>query len=130
MYNRYMEKRRIVLLGTVLTLLAVCAITAIIFAMNRPSEPATQQPTSVNVKGNVTCLPHKNVEPDQPQTLECALGLKAEDGTYYGLTGASNQITSTPMDKKVQVGGTITNPDSNNVYDIKGSIKVETFTVE
>lgn len=125
-----MEKRRIVLLGIVLTLLIVCAITAIIFAINRPSQPANQQPTTVNVKGNLTCLPHKNVGRDQPQTLECALGLKANDGTYYGLTGASNQITNTPMDKKVNVGGTLTTPDTNNIYDIKGSIKVETFTVE
>lgn len=119
-----------VLLGTVLTLLIVCAITAIIFAMNRPSEPTNQQPSSVNVRGNLVCLPHKNVGPDQPQTLECALGLKADDGTYYGLTGAFDQTTNTPMDKKVRVDGTLTNPDANNIYDIKSSIKVKTFTVE
>lgn len=122
-----MEKRRIVLLGAVLALLVVCAITAIIFAMNRPNEPSNKQPTSISVKGNLVCLPHKDVSPGQPQTLECAIGLKAEDGDYYGLTGNYNQ---TAMDKKVNVSGTLTAPDTNNKYDIKGSIKIQTFTVE
>jgi hypothetical protein len=40
-------------------------------------------PYSATLTGEYTCLPHTNTE--GPQTLECAFGLKTEEGLYYAL---------------------------------------------
>lgn len=47
---------------------------------NQGSTPANGE--TITVEGEYVCLPK---EGDGPQTLECALGLSAADGTYYAL---------------------------------------------
>ena len=40
-------------------------------------------PRRMSLSGTYLCLPHKDTT--GPQTMECALGLKADDGKYYAL---------------------------------------------
>lgn len=40
-------------------------------------------PQRVTLTGEYACLPHRDTS--GPQTMECALGMKADDGHYYGL---------------------------------------------
>lgn len=45
-------------------------------------------PYTATLSGTFTCLPHMNTE--GPQTMECAFGLKTDDGIYYAVNfGAS-----------------------------------------
>lgn len=48
-----------------------------------PSDQADVAPQRVTLTGEYTCLPHRDT--GGPQTMECALGMKADDGNYYGL---------------------------------------------
>ena len=56
-----------------------------------PSAPVTPDATStpetvsttVTLEGRYVCLPH--AETDGPQTLECALGIRTDDGKHYAL---------------------------------------------
>jgi hypothetical protein len=76
--------------------------------------------------GVITCLPHKG---DGPHTLECAFGLKGDDGYYYGLRDlweVAPEMTETNV--RVRVTGTLTKPIPDEKYDIAGHIDVETIT--
>lgn len=48
----------------------------------RPSVPS-DTPQRVTLEGEYVCLPHK--ETSGPQTLECAFGLKTDEGSFYAL---------------------------------------------
>ncbi|OGY97859.1 MAG: hypothetical protein A2855_02180 [Candidatus Liptonbacteria bacterium RIFCSPHIGHO2_01_FULL_57_28] len=80
-------------------------------------------PGPASVRGMIDCLPHKG---DGPTTAECAIGLKGDDGKYYGLLGLSQEdIVSGKWTTGVRVliSGTLAAaPESN--YDIAGSITV------
>lgn len=93
--------------------------------------PAGQQ----SIEGTYVCLPHKDT--GGPQTLECALGLKADDGKHYALVSAGatsySASATTPTGVRVRVTGHVTPTmalsDSRwEVYDIAGTISVTTFT--
>jgi hypothetical protein len=54
------------------------------FAKVEPVAPSHDyEPYQATLSGFETCLPHKDTS--GPQTLECALGIKTDDGTYYAL---------------------------------------------
>lgn len=73
--------------------------------------------------GTPVCLPHKNS--DGPQTLECAVGLKTDDGIFYGISGdKSNSLSSAAgSDKKVRITGTL-EPSTDTIYDIEQIITI------
>ena len=79
-------------------------------------------------EGSAVCLPHKDT--DGPQTLECAMGLKVDDGTYYGVSGDKSNVLSgvTESDKKVRITGTL-EPSNTTKYDIKQIIAVKSIEV-
>ncbi|MBC7836938.1 hypothetical protein H7X87_04150 [Acetobacteraceae bacterium] len=83
------------------------------------NEPASGANAQANITGTITCLPHKG---DGPHTMECAIGLKADDGYYYGLTNM-NYPDMADVQDYVRVRGTLTKPGETN-YDIVGSIAV------
>lgn len=81
----------------------------------------------VTTSGTILCLPHKNQQ--GPQTMECAYGLKAANGTYYGLTDsdpAYKNISGIPMNQKVEVTGVI-NLTTSSIYDTIGNITVQSI---
>jgi hypothetical protein len=85
-----------------------------------PNQPTN--PESITLKGTLTCLPHRNAS--GPQTLECAIGFKSDQGVYYSLAGQNGPITSTPFGKPVKVTGTLKHQESK-LYQSSGVITVE-----
>lgn len=95
---------------------------------------STTVPQTVVMVGTYLCLPHKNSE--GPQTLECALGLKADDGLYYALdlsafTGLAQDV-GVGTGTRVRVGGILVpieqiSSDQWNNYPIRGIIRVTNF---
>jgi hypothetical protein len=93
-------------------------------------QPATTEPSKAFFLGSYVCLPHESGS--GPQTLECAYGLKDDDGSFYALDTSS--INSNPpldfkADDKIEVHGTLTPVEKLNSdnplqkYDIKGVIR-------
>jgi hypothetical protein len=81
--------------------------------------------SKITITGTTVCLPHKNVKPGQPQTMECAIGLKDDNtGKFYGLKNSKNQFFDTNV--KVKVEGILTD-DSQSNYDTVGSIEVNSL---
>ncbi|MBI2474161.1 MAG: hypothetical protein HYV68_00500 [Candidatus Taylorbacteria bacterium] len=86
-----------------------------------PSEPG-----SINVMGEIACLPKKGTG---LQTMECAMGLKGNDAKYYAL---KNLFAIDPEYKfsqtglRVKVFGTLLPPEGNS-YDVAGAIDVKTI---
>lgn len=86
-----------------------------------PSASASPSPTApITRTGELICLPHKNHS--GPETLECALGLKASDGHNYGLKNLN--VKGAQQHKKIKVTGALEQPGANQLYDIVGSISV------
>lgn len=77
--------------------------------------------------GTVVCLPHKNT--DGPQTLECATGLKTDEGKYYALHGddtGHTLATAAGSDKKVRITGDLVR-DHGGIYQVEGTIHFNDF---
>lgn len=103
-----------------------------------PETPAANTPAAgqVSIEGTFVCLPHKDTS--GPQTLECALGMKADDGGYYGIGGKSASVESKfgniPNDSRIRVAGTLVPyvaiKDSTMLkYGIVGLIEATSLTV-
>lgn len=78
----------------------------------------------VVVRGNMTCLPHKDTT--GPQTLECALGFQDESGHYYALHDTDpsyKNVSGAPGDAVLEVTGRFI-PQDDEKYDIIGLIEV------
>ena len=76
----------------------------------------------ISMRGEIVCLPHK--KQSGPQTMECAYGLKSDQGQYYTLSDKDPQyknISNTPMNKTVEVTGSIS-LTVNSKYDTIGTI--------
>jgi hypothetical protein len=82
-----------------------------------PEVPASATP--ISVRGTMVCLPHKDTS--GPQTMECAFGLKADDGRYYALSDTDpgyRNIAGAPMGVRVEVRGAFMARTSSNYQDI------------
>lgn len=122
----------------VIAIVILLAGAGIYFVLNRQVQltptltptPTSRAPASgpITVVGEITCLPKKGTG---KQSLECAFGLKALDGHYYGL---KNLFKLDPEYKfsvgglRVEVSGTfkpeeMKGPDGNK-YDVVGIIDV------
>lgn len=85
------------------------------------TDPAPSEPLKPGeYGGKIVCLPKKG---DGPHTLECAMGLQADDGKFYALKNA--QLGSISTDAKVAVKGKLAAPSPTSTYDIAGEIAVE-----
>ncbi len=81
--------------------------------------------TKVTFKGSIVCLPHKG---DGPHTMECAYGLKADNGSHYALKNLFNEPGPWEFDvsDRIEVTGMLAEPAANEKYDIVGVIDVQT----
>jgi len=92
-------------------------------------------PYEVTLQGALTCLPHKGVNPDAPQTMECAYGLKVmQDGkpVYYSLDThlLTPEQSLLKYQGDVMVTGILTPVEMLNSiqkYDITGIVTVRTI---
>lgn len=88
------------------------------------SQPTSSPKGQISVVGELVCVPHKNT--NGPQTMECAYGLKAENGVYYGLQDSDpmyKNISGVSMNKRVEVTGSIELKEDSK-YDTIGLITV------
>ena len=86
-------------------------------------------PSWRTVRGEVLCLPHRDTS--GPQTLECAIGLKASTGEYYALdlNRISGEATQYPTGTTIEAQGTLTpvemlSSDHWRIYPITGIFSV------
>ncbi len=123
----------IVLVAVVLTAMFTLAATlggiALFTQMQQAAVSSTPntttQPTPITATGTIICLPHKDAT--GPQTMECALGLKGDDGKNYGLSDSNvTEVGSIGTDTQVTVIGTLM-PPTSSVYDIAGTITVQSI---
>ncbi|MFA6432723.1 MAG: hypothetical protein WCV82_02800 [Candidatus Paceibacterota bacterium] len=96
-----------------------------------PNESAPVSATKT-VVGVFTCLPHRDTS--GPQTLECAFGLKADDGLFYALDWGDSATSAfdLPMDRKFSVTGLFVSlealsTDQWQKYAVEGIIKVSSY---
>lgn len=76
----------------------------------------------VTLSGELTCLPKKG---PGPHTMECAFGLKADDGTHWALRylwEVAPGLTDTQM--RIRVTGVVGEMDPNTSYDVAGVLEV------
>ena len=87
------------------------------------SASAMPESQSVVISGTLICLPHKNT--DGPQTLECALGLKGDDGNNYGLNDPGwKYLIGAGNGTKVEITGRLVKKQDQK-YDSVGVIEIE-----
>jgi hypothetical protein len=92
-----MTNRNIILAVVLLIIIAIAGFFA--WQKTAPAENLNLDATPQNatLSGTYTCLPH--VDTSGPQTMECAFGLKTDDGDYYAVNfgqsaDAMNQFQS------------------------------------
>jgi hypothetical protein len=90
----------------------------------------SELPKQVTVTGIWECLPHKDT--NGPQTMECAFGIQADDGSHYAID--TRLMSEYPVDyatgSRVRVQGTLTPVEalsSIQKYDIKGIVSATTI---
>lgn len=96
-----------------------------------PPCPASASPSGttfgekITVSGTLICLPHKNT--NGPQTLECAFGLKGDDGNNYGLTDPNwKYLIGVGNGTRIAITGKL-NKKPDQKYDSVGIIEIETL---
>lgn len=88
---------------------------------NKAKTQANSSSQTVTIEGLAVCLPHKDTT--GPQTMECAVGLKANSGKHYGVV--EQDITSNVgTNKTVKVTGVLEEPGDSK-YDIVGTIRAK-----
>ncbi len=132
-----MKKKRInktplsiIFIWAVLLVIAVLASIGILLdSMTSRNESSTVPGQgSISIKGVVLCLPHKDTS--GPQTLECAFGLKDENGHYYGLKDSDPEyknVGNLPMNEQVEVTGSF-KKETSTTYPTVGTIEVTKIT--
>ena len=117
------------LIATLVVLLALVIIGNVAKAPTSNDANDARQDQSVTIKGELVCLPHKDMQ--SPHTMECALGLKSTGGAYYGLRnagqGEAGSLSAVPTNAAVEVSGTLVEEESD-IYQMAGTITVKSFT--
>ena len=100
------------------------------FERTAPVLPPTSMPATPHL-GTYVCLPHK--DQSGPQTMECAFGIRADNGDHYALdfsTFASDTGMTIATGERIRVDGPLTPlsaiaaGDHLRIYDIQGVIRV------
>jgi hypothetical protein len=122
------KQQTFIAIGTVLIFLAALGyvLSTGRLSSNQSANPAQTPSTpkngqAITATGTVTCLEHANAS--GPQTMECAMGLKTEAGSYYALGGDNSVIMTLGGDQKVRVTGTLSAP-TTSTYKSAGTITV------
>lgn len=86
-------------------------------------------PQNVTLSGTYVCLPH--LDTTGPQTMECAFGLKADDGLYYAVNfgQSANAMTLFQSGAHITADGFVVikealNTDQWEKYNMKGIFTV------
>jgi hypothetical protein len=90
-----------------------------------PAGEGKVSPTSATLTGTIECLPHKG---SGPSTMECAIGLKGDDGKHYALTMFDYPGQAGVGDRVALIGAMVTTDELHQQYDIVGTFQVDTAT--
>ena len=103
----------------------VFAVQAIQNASEKSQAPSTaNQEKSVTVEGQIDCVPPKDTS--GVQDMSCMMGLKTDDGKYYGLNAADPTKTgSIPTGGRIKVSGIL--KTDNSKYKTEGIIQVSSI---
>lgn len=133
-----MDKRFVWLVALFCTLIMSSLVFAMFNPKSVPPVATTQQtplstpvtPGKATLQGEYVCLPHRDTK--GPQTLECALGMKAQDGNYYSLDMSAVTFPAGMINTgdTISVEGNLVpvealSSDHWRKYDIKGVVRVE-----
>jgi hypothetical protein len=93
-----------------------------------PTRQIPDVPQEATLDGEVVCLPHKDTS--GPQTLECAFGLKTDDGTHYALDAGDVNPPPYTTGQRIRANGLVTpieaiSSDHWQKYDIKGIFSIK-----
>lgn len=117
-----------VIFGAIAALLVASALTY--FIGNTTKAPASSEKQQVTLEGRAICLPHKNQ--DGPQTLECAIGFKANNGKVYALQSESPNLglsEAAGSDKDIHITGMILSDDADSKYKTDGKLRIDHFEI-
>ncbi len=84
---------------------------------------------AVTLTGTFMCLLHRDTE--GPQTEECALGMKLDDGTYYAVADGSadySLVMGASSGDKITVGGFLKKEESDH-YQSSGTVTITSLEV-
>ncbi|HYF12817.1 MAG TPA: hypothetical protein VD928_00765 [Candidatus Paceibacterota bacterium] len=84
-------------------------------------EPTQPMGSDIMVRGTIVCLPHRG---DGPHTMECAIGLKADDGKHYALKNFSYPDQGDVQERIQVTGKLLTSGEFHQRYDIVGTLEV------
>src|SRR5690606_36000799 len=125
---RHLSQRNLLIVLVAVIVIVIAGLALLFDQATSNKSPNSQTPSitpgHISIEGTIACLPHKG---DGPHTMECAFGLYAEDGYYYGLRGLDQsqlidgQIT---VQTKVAVEGELSAPPENEKYEIAGYIDI------
>lgn len=127
-------KKSIITLVVLIVILLTLGGLVVWNSPTTPSAPITETPISAvkTVNGVFTCLPHRDTS--GPQTMECAFGLRSEDGSHYALDWGDSATSAfdLPMDRKFSVTGLFVpiealSTDYWQRYAVRGIIKVASY---
>jgi hypothetical protein len=122
------DRKHFLIACAVTTLFAIGVIAGVVLITSNHTKPAPiTEPSAITASGNLVCLPHKTAQPGQPQTLECAIGFKTDDGRHYGLAQLSDEARMTPFTKHITISGDVLPPSVDDRYDTRGTITVKSF---
>jgi peptidoglycan hydrolase-like protein with peptidoglycan-binding domain len=105
------------------------AYSPIITSPVTPTPPPAPITNTTTYTGTIVCLPHKDTT--GPQTMECAYGLRDNDGKYYSLKDTDPNyanIMNAPMNVAVTVTGSLTLQEDTK-YQSVGVISVVSIDV-
>ena len=81
----------------------------------------------ITVTGVMVCLPVKN--PSGPQTMECALGMRADNGNNFALNDPGwKYLIGVGNGTKITVVGKLSKPAPGSKYDTAGTIEIKTLS--
>ena len=91
---------------------------------NLPQNTSAENGKVVTKEGVMTCLEFR--DKNGPHILSCAIGMKQDDGTSFGLRSEDSTLTgSIPTGQRVRITGTFTQQSSE--YDSIGVIAVSSI---
>ena len=105
-------------------LMIVAIFASVSFLVTRGTGAPSASSRESGIKGEAVCLPHKNQ--GDIQTMECALGIKADTGNYYSLSDSAASYTNVSKlqtGKRYEVYGNI-EERADPVYQTLGTIRV------
>lgn len=124
-YISWIRSHVVVVFGAIVVLIVI--VIGILSVVRAPGRSGSEVSQGAKVSGEVVCLPHRGGG-DGPQTLECAIGLRGDDGKYYGLRDQStdHRLATDFFGKRVEVSGDLRS-EVDRVYDTTGTIEVRSI---